>query len=258
MSVMEHHIRKPAVRLMNLQRSFSQGGRELHVLRGASADIYPGEAVALVGPSGSGKSSLLHIIGLLEKPQGGNVVINDRDCVALSERERTRLRRTHIGFVYQFHHLLPEFSALENVVMPQMIAGVARAEAEHRARDLLSGFGLAERGVHRPAELSGGEQQRVAIARAVANHPRLLLADEPTGNLDPPTADRVFEQLMGFIRQTGLAALIATHNFELAERMDRILRLEDGLLHEQAPGAFSAHGWEASQSAAFHPKAAGH
>ncbi|MDX2265596.1 MAG: ABC transporter ATP-binding protein [Hyphomicrobiales bacterium] len=254
---MEQRIVKPAVRLIDLHRSYSQGGRELHVLRGASADIYPGQAVALVGPSGSGKSSLLHIIGLLEKPQGGAVVIGDEDCVALSDRERTRLRRTQIGFVYQFHHLLPEFSALENVVIPQMIAGVPRSEAEHRARDLLSGFGLAERGVHRPAELSGGEQQRVAIARAVANHPRLLLADEPTGNLDPPTAERVFEQLTAFIRQTGLAALIATHNFELAERMDRILRLEDGLLHETPRSGFAARpAFGPAHSAPFRPRAA--
>ncbi|MDZ4792454.1 MAG: ABC transporter ATP-binding protein [Hyphomicrobiales bacterium] len=252
--LVEQRAFKPAVRLVNLQRSFSQGGRDLHVLKGAGADLYPGQAVALVGPSGSGKSSLLHIIGLLEQPQGGSVIIGDRDCVALPDGERTRLRRTQIGFVYQFHHLLPEFSALENVVLPQMIAGVSRVEAEHRGRDLLASFGLTERATHRPAELSGGEQQRVAIARAVANHPRLLLADEPTGNLDPPTADRVFEQLVGFIQKTGLAALIATHNFELAERMDRILRLEDGLLVEQPRGYVSTR--ETASSAAFQPRAA--
>jgi lipoprotein-releasing system ATP-binding protein len=252
---LEQRVVKPVVSLIGLRRTFNQGGRELHVLRGASAEIYPGEAVALVGPSGAGKSSLLHIIGLLERPQAGSVIMNGRDCTALSDRERTRLRRDEIGFVYQFHHLLPEFSALENVVLPQMIAGIPRDEAEHRALDLLDGFGLAERAHHRPPELSGGEQQRVAIARAVANSPKLLLADEPTGNLDPPTADRVFEQLMGFISKTGLAALIATHNYELAERMTRILRLENGLLVDQAAGVFPAHEPVARQ--AFHPKLAG-
>ncbi len=237
---MEQRIVKPALRVVELRRTFVQGDRELHVLAGASVDIFPGQAVALVGPSGAGKSTLLQIVGLLEQPQSGSVVINGRECVGASDAERTRLRRTDIGFIYQFHHLLPEFTALENVVMPQIIAGLPRREATHRAGDLLKAFGLAERADHRPAELSGGEQQRVAIARAVANRPRLLLADEPTGNLDPPTADRVFAQLIWFIRKTGLAALIATHNYELAERMDRILRLENGLLVEHTQGRLGA------------------
>lgn len=223
---------RPVLQLVNLERTFVQGGRTLEVLRGASAEIYEGEIVALVGPSGSGKSSLLHMIGLLEKPGGGSVILNGVDCTALSDRQATNIRRMHMGFVYQFHNLLPEFSALENVVMPQLIAGVRRRDAEARAMELLGSFGLEQRASHRPAELSGGEQQRVAIARAVANGPRVLLADEPTGNLDPQTADRVFEELLHFVRSTGVAALLATHNFALAARMDRILELKDGLLVE--------------------------
>ncbi len=203
------------------------------MLKGATASLYAGETVALLGPSGAGKSTLLHIAGLLERPDGGAVVINGVDCVKLGDSERTSMRRSEIGFVYQFHHLLPEFSALENIALPQLILGLSRAEAEERARQLLDSLGIAERGDHRPAQLSGGEQQRVAIARAVANGPRLLLADEPTGNLDPPTAERVFEQLLGLVRHSGVAALIATHNLELAARMDRILRLKDGLLVEE-------------------------
>jgi lipoprotein-releasing system ATP-binding protein len=170
---------------------------------------------------------------LLERPDGGAVVIDGVDCVKLGDSERTRMRRSEIGFVYQFHHLLPEFSALENIVLPQLILGLSRAEAEKRASQLLDSLGIAERGDHRPAQLSGGEQQRVAIARAVANGPRLLLADEPTGNLDPPTAERVFEQLLSLVRQSGVAALIATHNLELAARMDHTLRLKEGLLVEE-------------------------
>lgn len=223
---------RPVLQIVDLDRTFFQGGREIQVLHGASADIYEGEIVALVGPSGSGKSSLLHMVGLLEKPGGGTVLLNGIECTSLSDRERTRIRRTEIGFVYQFHNLLPEFSALENVMMPQLIAGVGKREAKQRAIELLAGFGLEERAVHRPAELSGGEQQRVAIARAVANGPRVLLADEPTGNLDPQTAERVFEELLHFVRATGVAALLATHNFDLARRMDRVLQLEDGLLIE--------------------------
>lgn len=223
---------RPVLQLVNLERTYRQGDREIRVLRGASAEIYEGEIVALVGPSGSGKSSLLHMIGLLEKPGGGSVVLNGRECASLPDGERTRIRRTQIGFVYQFHNLLPEFSAIENVMMPQLIAGVSRRQAEVRAKELLASFGLDSRAVHRPAELSGGEQQRVAIARAVANNPRVLLADEPTGNLDPHTAERVFAELLRFVRASGVAALMATHNFELAQRMDRILRLEDGLLIE--------------------------
>jgi lipoprotein-releasing system ATP-binding protein len=201
-------------------------------LRGASAEIYEGEAVALVGPSGSGKSSLLHITGLLEKPGRGSVLLNGIDCTALSDGERTKARRTQIGFVYQFHNLLPEFSAVENVMMPQLLAGVKKRQAKERAMALLANFALEERAGHRPAELSGGEQQRVAIARAVANSPAVLLADEPTGNLDPQTAGRVFAELIYFIKSTGVAALIATHNFDLAGRMDRVLQLDEGLLVE--------------------------
>ena len=223
----------PALHLQDLQRSYAQGSRVIEVLKGATASLYAGETVALLGPSGAGKSTLLHIAGLLERPDGGAVVINGVDCVKLGDSERTRMRRSEIGFVYQFHHLLPEFSALENIVLPQLILGLSRTEAEERASQLLDSLGISERGDHRPAQLSGGEQQRVAIARAVANGPRLLLADEPTGNLDPPTAERVFEQLLSLVRQSGVAALIATHNLELAARMDRTLRLKEGLLVEE-------------------------
>jgi lipoprotein-releasing system ATP-binding protein len=231
---------RPVLQLVNLERTYRQGDREIQVLRGASAEIYEGEVVALVGPSGSGKSSLLHMIGLLEKPGGGSIILNGVECAGLSDAERTRIRRNDIGFVYQFHNLLPEFSAIENVVMPQLIAGHSRRAAEARARELLASFGLDSRGVHRPAELSGGEQQRVAIARAVANNPRVLLADEPTGNLDPHTAERVFAELLRFVRASGVAALLATHNFNLAHRMDRILRVEDGLLIEEQARSSSA------------------
>ena len=223
----------PTLRLEQLQRAYAQGERVIEVLRGATASFYPGEAVALLGPSGAGKSTLLHIAGLLERPNSGAVVIDGVDCVSLGDSERTRMRRAEIGFVYQFHHLLPEFSALENVILPQLILGLPRSEADDRARQLLEALGLGERADHRPAQLSGGEQQRVAIARAVANGPKFLLADEPTGNLDPPTAERVFEQLLSLIRQSGVAALIATHNLDLAARMDRTLRLVDGILVEE-------------------------
>jgi lipoprotein-releasing system ATP-binding protein len=223
----------PALHLQDLRRSYAQGPRLIEVLKGATASLFPGETVALLGPSGAGKSTLLHIAGLLEQPDGGAVVIDGRDCVKLDDGERTRMRRAEIGFVYQFHHLLPEFSALENVVLPQLILGLARTEAEERANQLLDSLGLGERADHRPSQLSGGEQQRVAIARAVANGPRLLLADEPTGNLDPPTAERVFDQLLSLVRKSGVAALIATHNLDLAARMDRTLRLMDGALIEE-------------------------
>lgn len=229
---MEHRIRHPILRLVNLKRFFRQGDRELRVLDGASADFYEGEAVALVAPSGAGKSTLLQVAGLLDKADDGSVILSGRDCSALSDAERTRIRRTEIGFIYQFHHLLPEFTALENVVIPQRIAGLTRREAEKRAIDLLSVFGLKERMTHRPAELSGGEQQRVAIARSVANGPMVLLADEPTGNLDPETADRVFQQLLQFVRKAGVVAIMATHNYDLAQRMDRVLRLDHGKLVE--------------------------
>lgn len=230
---MERSDQAPTLRLEQLERAYAQGSRVIEVLRGATASFYPGEAVALLGPSGAGKSTLLHIAGLLEQPDRGAVVIDGVDCVSLGDSERTRMRRAEIGFVYQFHHLLPEFSALENVTLPQLILGLSRSEAENRARLLLDALGLAERAEHRPAQLSGGEQQRVAIARAVANGPGLLLADEPTGNLDPHTADRVFEQLLSLVRQSGVAALVATHNLDLAARMDRTLRLVDGILIDE-------------------------
>ena len=225
----------PIISLRNIERRYQQGSREVNVLQGASADFYPGETVALVGPSGSGKSSLLHLIGLLEKPDGGSIVLDGLVCNDLSDDERTRLRRTEIGFVYQFHQLLPEFSALENVVIPQLISGTPNSKANVQSAELLKALGLDGRLEHRPAELSGGEQQRVAIARAIVNRPRILLADEPTGNLDPGTADRVFEQLLKIVKATGLAAIVATHNYELAMRMDRVLRLEDGKLNEGMP-----------------------
>jgi len=223
----------PVLRLERLERGYTQGNRRIDVLKGASAAFFPGEAVALLGPSGAGKSTLLHIAGLLERPDAGQVLINGVDCVALSDSEQTRMRRMEVGFVYQFHHLLPEFSALENVMLPQLILGLTRSQAETRAKDLLTSLGLEERWDHRPSQLSGGEQQRVAIARAVANDPKVLLADEPTGNLDPPTAERVFDQLLKLVRQSGVAAVIATHNLDLAARMNRVLRLVDGLLVEE-------------------------
>ena len=219
----------PVLRMASLTRHFSEGkGRQLDVLTGADLDLYPGETVALVAPSGAGKSTLLHLAGLLERPDDGEVHIGERAAGNLTDAERTAIRRNEIGFVYQFHHLLPEFTALENVVMPQLIRGVAKDEASKRAQELLDYLGVGERGSHRPSELSGGEQQRVAIARAVANAPRIVLADEPTGNLDPATAERVFEALTGLVRASGLAALIATHNHVLAERMDRVVTLQDG------------------------------
>jgi lipoprotein-releasing system ATP-binding protein len=193
--------------------------------------------VALVGPSGAGKSTLLHIAGLLETPDGGKVIIGGDDCTGMNDAERTRVRRVKMGFIYQFHQLLPEFSAAENVVIPQMILGRSKKQAALRAKQLLGSLGLAERVDHRPAQLSGGEQQRTAIARALANDPRLILADEPTGNLDPHTAEHVFDALVHLIRTTGVAALIATHNLELARRMDRVLRMDNGLLIEVPPSS---------------------
>jgi len=221
---------KTVLQLAGVARVFRQGSDSLAVLKGANLSLRAGEIVALVGPSGAGKSTLLHIAGLLEKPDEGEVIIADLACGALDDDERTRLRRANLGFVYQYHHLLPEFSALENVIVPQAIAGLTRAEAESRARELLVTLGLAERANHRPARLSGGEQQRVAIARALANAPAVLLADEPTGNLDPHTADEVFGLLLKLARGANLAALIATHNVDLARRMDRTIRLHDGVL----------------------------
>ena len=237
---MQDATARPVLQLLALTRTFRQGDREIPVLRGASAELYPGQAVALVGPSGAGKSTLLHIAGLLETPDGGRVIVNGADCSRLDDTERTRVRRIEMGFVYQFHQLLPEFTALENVLMPQMIRGVGRRAGEARAKQLLDMLGLAERLEHRPAQLSGGEQQRTAIARALANAPKLLLADEPTGNLDPTTSALVFEELLELIRHTGVAALMATHNLALAKRMHRVLRLEQGVLIETNPASVVA------------------
>jgi len=222
-----------ALELRDVVRTYRQAGAPLPVLRGASLVLRPGEIVALLGPSGAGKSTLLHVAGLLERPDGGAVLVGGRDCGALSDLERTAMRRAALGFVYQFHHLLPEFSALENVMLPQMIAGAAKGAARARALALLEQVGLRPRAEHRPARLSGGEQQRVAIVRALANGPQVLLGDEPTGNLDHRTADEVMAVLLAIVRQRGLACLIATHNLALAGRMDRVLALEDGVLVAQ-------------------------
>jgi lipoprotein-releasing system ATP-binding protein len=223
---------RPALELRAVERTFRQAGETLHVLKDASLVLHPGEMVALVGPSGAGKSTLLHIAGLLERPDGGEVIVEGRACGRMADSERTEIRRRHLGFVYQFHHLLPEFSAIENVVLPQMIAGVARGKARERARHLLALVGLGPRESHRPARLSGGEQQRVAIVRALANEPRILLGDEPTGNLDQHTAEDVMRVLVDIVRKAGLAALIATHNLDLARRLDRTVRLDEGHLVE--------------------------
>jgi lipoprotein-releasing system ATP-binding protein len=218
----------PALELVDVDRWYPQNESQLHILTNARLSIMPGEIVALVAPSGTGKSTLLHTAGLLEMPNGGEVLIGGQPTAGMDDAARTAMRRTEIGFVYQFHHLLPEFSALENVVIPQLIRGLDRTEAKERAAELLSFLGLAGRLDHRPAELSGGEQQRVAIARAVANAPRLLLADEPTGNLDPTTSSHVFKTLLSLVRASGLAALIATHNLQLAGRMDRMVTIREG------------------------------
>lgn len=223
---------QPAIMLSGLERRYQQGESTLEILRGANLAVWPGQSVALIAPSGAGKSTLLHMAGLLEHPDSGDVVIGGMQTAGLSDDARTAIRRNEIGFVYQFHHLLPEFTALENVMMPQLIAGLSKADARARASELLGYLGLEHRLEHRPAELSGGEQQRVAIARAVANAPRLLLADEPTGNLDPKTADHVFGALGQLVRASGLAAIIATHNLELAARMDRRVTLQDGKVLE--------------------------
>lgn len=218
------------VRLSGVTRSFEQGGTRIDVLKGINLEIGPGQIVALLGPSGSGKSTLLQAVGLLEGGFGGRIEIGGIDASAQDAAGRTALRRDHLGFVYQFHHLLPDFNALENVVLPQLIAGTARAAAEARAAELLGALGLEARLTHRPSQLSGGEQQRVAVARALANRPGLILADEPTGNLDEATADRVLEQFVALVRGEGSAALIATHNERLAFAMDRVYRLHDGRL----------------------------
>jgi len=231
---------RPVLELREVRRTFKQGDREIPVLTGAEAELYPGQAIALVGPSGAGKSTLLHIAGLLETPDGGRVLVNGVDCAGLSDSERTRVRRREMGFVYQFHQLLPEFTALENVLMPQLIAGTGRRQGEARAKELLNMLGLGHRLEHRPGQLSGGEQQRAAIARALANAPKLLLADEPTGNLDPQTSAHVFHELIELIRHSGVAALIATHNLALAKRMHRVLVLDGGRLQEVSPASVPA------------------
>lgn len=221
---------KAALQLRGIRQSFKQASGQLDVIVNADLEIRTGEMVALVGPSGSGKSTLLHITGLLEKPAGGEIVIDGQSTKGMSDDQRTQVRRNRMGFVYQYHHLLPEFSALENVILPQMIAGRTRQAAAPRAADLLKQVGLGERLDHRPAKLSGGEQQRVAIARALANKPAIILADEPTGNLDMHTADDVFDLLMSLVRNTGVAAMIATHNLELAKKMDRVITIREGVL----------------------------
>jgi lipoprotein-releasing system ATP-binding protein len=219
----------PALELIAISKTYNVGKPgEVNVLRGATLSVKPGEVVAMVAPSGAGKSTLLHIAGLLDTPDGGTVRLNGHDMTGFSDRARTDARRADIGFIYQFHHLLPEFTALENITIPQLADGADEAAATARAMDLLTRVGVATRAQHRPAALSGGEQQRVAFCRALANAPRLLLADEPTGNLDPATSDQVFGALMDLVRDTGMSALIATHNLELAARMDRIVRLDAG------------------------------
>lgn len=218
------------LRAEGLEKTFRQGGQELGIIKNLSLSLEKGEMVALVGPSGSGKSTLLHMIGLLDTPTAGRILIDGQDVTRLNDTKRTILRRDFIGFIYQFHYLQPEFTALENVVMPQMIAGKNKKESQAQAEKLLTALGLSHRLDHRPARLSGGEQQRVAIARALANSPKLLLADEPTGNLDPETSADVFEILIELVRSTGIGALIATHNMDLAEQMDRVLELKGGRL----------------------------
>lgn len=224
-------MNNPVLELSGVAKTYNMGKpNAVQVLQAIDLTVQPGEIVALVAPSGAGKSTLLHIAGLLDTPDAGSVKICGADMVGQSDRKRTAVRRQDVGFVYQFHHLLPEFTALENVMLPQLANGIARAEAQARAADLLCRVGVEPRADHRPAALSGGEQQRVALCRALANEPRLLLADEPTGNLDPETSDHVFDTLMGLVRGTGLSALIATHNMDLAARMDRVLRMDKGVL----------------------------
>ena len=225
----------PVALLKGVTRSFEQGGTRIDVLRGVDLAVLPGEIVALLGPSGSGKSTMLQAVGLLEGGFGGEISIAGTRADQSDSHARTTLRRDHLGFVYQFHHLLPDFDARENVVLPQLVAGKPRADAEVRAEELLTSLGLAQRLDHRPSQLSGGEQQRVAVARALANRPALVLADEPTGNLDEKTADKVLDQFLALVRGTGSAALIATHNERLAARMDRVVRLHEGLLEEFRP-----------------------
>ena len=222
----------PIIYLHEISRTYHQGDNTLTILNRAELAVWPGQSVALVAPSGAGKSTLLHIAGMLEHPDAGEVYINEMPTSGLNDAERTRIRRLDIGFIYQAHRLLPEFTAIENVMFPQMVRGLSKREARDRASELLAYLGLKDRLTHRPSELSGGEQQRVAIARAVANAPRVLLADEPTGNLDPHTADHVFNALTQLVKATGLAAIIATHNLDLAARMDRRVTIKDGVVME--------------------------
>ncbi len=231
-------VMKPTLELKKVSKTFVQGSQKLEVLQGVDLEINQGEIVALVGPSGSGKSTLLQIAGLLEQPGKGEVLLDGQKCGKLGDGLRTALRRDYLGFVYQYHNLLADFDALENVMLPQLIANVHPRDAREKAQWLLNRLGLSKRLKHRPAELSGGEQQRVAIARALANTPKLLLADEPTGNLDPKTSESVFAELLSLVRETGLSALIATHNMELADRMDRTVRLENGKLVDMRASQF--------------------
>lgn len=228
----------PTLELKNVYRSFKQGSQTLEVLRGVNLDIEKGEVVALIGPSGSGKSTMLQIAGLLEQPTKGEIYLDGQRCSKLGDSMRTLLRRDYLGFVYQYHNLLADFDATENVMLPQLIAGTSMKQAKEKAEWLLKRLGLEKRFKHRPAELSGGEQQRVAIARALANAPKLLLADEPTGNLDPKTSEIVFAELLAIVKETGLSALIATHNFELADRMDRKVKLQEGKLIDMRASKF--------------------
>ncbi len=225
----------PVLELIGIDRTYRTEAGELPVLRGTELRLNAGELVGLVGPSGSGKSTLLHTAGLLERPEAGKVMLDGIDCLALDDKGRTSVRRNKIGFVYQFHHLLPEFNAADNIAMPLMIAGVKKKAAREKAQALLEVMGLADRGHHQPGQMSGGEQQRVAIARALANDPRLVIADEPTGNLDPVTTERVFATLIKMVRNEGAAVLVATHNFALTQHMDRVLTLQDGQLVDYKP-----------------------
>ena len=228
----EDFTKSPVIEISQLSQYFQQGQTRLEILKDVSLKITAGEMVGLVGPSGSGKSTLLHLAGLLERPSGGKIIYMGQDCELMTDHQRTKLRRHEIGFIYQFHHLLPEFSAIENIIMPQLIAGLTKIEAANRANQLLNMVGLSERADHKASQLSGGEKQRVAIVRSIANVPRLVLADEPTGNLDPLTSTQVFEQLRSIIKGWKLSAIIATHNYQLAEKLDRIFKIEGGSLVE--------------------------
>ena len=228
----DYLTKPPVIEISQLSQYFQQGQTRLEILKDVSLKITAGEMVGLVGPSGSGKSTLLHLAGLLERPSGGKIIYMGQDCGLMTDHQRTKLRLHEIGFIYQFHHLLPEFSAIENIIMPQLIAGLTKMEAANRANQLLNMVGLSERADHKASQLSGGEKQRVAIVRSIANVPRLVLADEPTGNLDPLTSTQVFEQLRSVIKGGKLSAIIATHNYQLAEKLDRIFKIEGGSLVE--------------------------